>query len=43
MDYLGATGLLSIDDKGYINRRLQWATFVKGKIKALDNPSFSGQ
>ena len=35
----GATGLLSIDDRGYINRRLQWATFVRGKIKALDNPS----
>ena len=43
----GATGLLSIDDRGYINRRLQWATFVRGKIKALDNPtaapSFSRQ
>tara|TARA_B110000259_G_scaffold187707_1_gene242933 strand:- start:883 stop:2799 length:1917 start_codon:yes stop_codon:yes gene_type:complete len=39
MNIKGATGLLSVDDRGYINRRLQWATFVRGKIKALDNPS----
>ena len=43
MNFQGATGLLSIDDKGYINRQLQWATFLKGKIKALDNPSFPEQ
>ena len=39
MNIKGATGLLSVDERGYINRRLQWATFVRGKIKALDNPS----
>ena len=38
-DFQGATGLLSVDDRGYITRRLQWATFVRGKIKVLANPS----
>jgi len=41
LQFQGATGLLSIDDSGYINRQLQWATFSKGKIKALTNPDLS--
>lgn len=39
--FQGATGLLSIDDMGYVNRQLQWATFSAGKIKALPNPNLN--
>ena len=41
LQFQGATGLLSIDDNGYVNRQLQWATFSEGKIKALANPNLS--
>jgi outer membrane PBP1 activator LpoA protein len=41
LQFQGATGLLSIDDNGYVNRQLQWATFSEGKIKALANPNLN--
>ena len=31
----GATGVLSIDAFGHINRQTRWATFSRGKIKPL--------
>jgi len=40
-DFQGATGLISIDDNGYVNRQLQWATFSSGKIQALPNPNLN--
>lgn len=41
LQFQGATGLLSIDDNGYVARQLQWATFSEGKIKALANPNLN--
>ncbi len=37
-NFSGATGVLSIDDHGYVNRQLQWANFVNGKIQAQADP-----
>ncbi|RKZ96142.1 MAG: LppC family lipoprotein [Gammaproteobacteria bacterium] len=33
--FQGATGLLSIDEAGYVHRKILWATFNKGKISLL--------
>jgi outer membrane PBP1 activator LpoA protein len=33
--YEGATGVLSIDEIGHLNRETRWAKFSRGKIKAL--------
>ena len=33
--YQGATGILSIDEAGYIHRQTVWATFNQGKISLL--------
>ena len=33
--YQGATGILSIDEAGYIHRQTVWATFSQGKISLL--------
>lgn len=38
LSFQGATGALSIDDNGYINRQLNWGTFSEGKIKLLSMP-----
>lgn len=33
--FMGATGILSIDELGQLNRETRWAKFNRGKIKAL--------
>jgi outer membrane PBP1 activator LpoA protein len=38
LSFQGATGALSIDDNGYVNRQLNWGTFSGGKIKLLASP-----
>lgn len=38
LSFQGATGALSIDDNGYVNRQLNWGTFSEGKIKLLATP-----
>ncbi len=35
LDFMGATGLLSIDEIGNLKRRTYWAKFHHGKIRAL--------
>lgn len=37
--FQGATGALSIDDNGYVNRHLNWGTFSDGKIRLLAMPT----
>jgi uncharacterized protein len=35
LKFAGATGVLSIDEIGHLNRETRWAKFSRGKIKAL--------
>lgn len=35
LTFAGATGVLSIDEIGHLNRETRWAKFSRGKIKAL--------
>ena len=35
LSFMGATGVLSIDEIGHLNRETRWAKFNRGKIKAL--------
>ena len=35
LSFMGATGILSIDEIGHITRETRWAKFNRGKIKAL--------
>lgn len=35
LSFMGATGVLSIDELGQLNRETRWAQFKRGKIKAL--------
>ena len=39
LSFQGATGALSIDDNGYVNRQLNWGTFSDGKIRLLATPT----
>ena len=39
LSFQGATGALSIDDHGYVNRQLNWGTFSEGKIRLLATPT----
>jgi outer membrane PBP1 activator LpoA protein len=34
--FRGATGELSVDDKGFVRRNLVWARFVNGAPKLID-------
>ena len=38
LSFQGATGALSIDDNGFVNRHLNWGTFSDGKIRLLASP-----
>jgi outer membrane PBP1 activator LpoA protein len=39
LSFQGATGALSIDDNGFVNRQLNWGTFSDGKIRLLASPA----